>query len=191
MNTPLSEALELSGAAVALSDLRLGLPSDADPFALPDPAVVGRRITELGALITTMGDAYLRRAAEPAQQGFPAEAFAIALNRAAQTVSALGTVGQQLSALATMPPGPSGLPGSDYTRTLAATCIDEALQAAHQHLQDGVRVLRDAASDVLPSTDRSHQAALARSPHTATAGSATAAPAQSAPPVPPASGRTR
>ncbi|MFC8718043.1 hypothetical protein [Kitasatospora sp. NPDC057198] len=181
MDTPLSVALELTGAAVVLSDLRLGLPSDADPFALPDPAVVGRRITELGALITTMGDAYLRRSAEPAQQGFPAEAFAIALNRAGQTVSALGTVGQQLSALATMPTGPSGLPGSDYTRTLAATCIGEALQAAHQHLQDGVRVLRDAASDTLPAPEQAQQAVLARSPHTATAGPPTPAPTQPAP----------
>ncbi|MFF2819391.1 hypothetical protein ACFVT9_28195 [Kitasatospora cineracea] len=183
MNSPLSIALELTGAAVALSDLRLELPSDADPFALPNPAVVGRKITELGALITTMGDAYLRRTAEPAQQGFPAEAFAIALNRAGQTVSALGTVGQQLSALATMPTGPSGLPGSDYTRTLAATCIDEALQAAHRHLQDGVRVLRDAAEDALPATARSQQAALARSLHTATA-----QPSAVVPPLPLRSG---
>ncbi|MFB7950136.1 hypothetical protein ACFC6L_35105 [Kitasatospora phosalacinea] len=191
MNSPLSDALELTGAALALSNLRLGLPSDADPFGLPDPAVVGRKITELGALITTMGDAYLLRVTEPAQQGFPAEAFAIALNRAAQTVSALGTVGQQLSALIMLPPGPSGLPGSDYTRTLAATCIDEALQAAHHHLQDGVRVLRDAASDVLPASDRLQQAALARSLRTATREPSAAVPPQLAAPVQPVHGRPR
>ncbi|GLW58004.1 hypothetical protein [Kitasatospora phosalacinea] len=191
MNSPLSDALDLTGAALALSDLRLELPLTAYTFALPDPAVVGRKITELGGLITTLGDAYLLRATEPAQRGFPAEAFAIALNRAAQTVSALGTVGQQLSALAALPPGPSGLPGSDYARTLAVTCIDEALQAAHRHLQDGVRVLRDAAADVLPTSARSQQAALTRSLPTAPAKVPASAPPLPASPVRPVHGRTR
>ncbi|MFJ5879856.1 hypothetical protein [Kitasatospora cineracea] len=130
--------------AELIDEKRAKLPTGGSPFVLPEPVEVGRQIVGLGRVAAELGDEYLFRAAESAPQEYtvPAtEAFTSASSSVAQTASALGTVGQRLS----------------------ATCIDEALQAAC-HLHDGVRALRDTASEALLASARSQRAALGE-PH--------------------------
>jgi hypothetical protein len=66
-NTPLSDALALRATAFAFDAQRGKLPVPGDPHRSPDVVAVARQISELGKLVTDLGDEVLFRAADQGQ----------------------------------------------------------------------------------------------------------------------------
>ncbi|WP_405361918.1 hypothetical protein OG535_29125 [Kitasatospora sp. NBC_00085] len=193
MNSPMSEVLLLHSTASVIDDTTRLLPESSSPSFLPDPFEVGRQISELGGLITSMGDEYLLRVdVSPPQEhtARTAEAFAHAVGNVAEAASALGTVSQQLAFFARTA-GLHGEPGYAEVRSLITQTIDSAVGRARISLTQAAQGLRTAASTISPPSVRLQQATLARSPAAPTAGPSPASAAASAPPTQRAPSLTR
>ncbi|MGW3715626.1 hypothetical protein ACWD8L_00585 [Streptomyces sp. NPDC005133] len=99
-NKPISNALALRATASAFDAQRGKPPMAGDPHRSPDIAAVARQISELGKLITDLGDEVLFRAADQDQAPRTARVisnFAEAIMPAGEAASALGSVAHQLA----------------------------------------------------------------------------------------------
>lgn len=98
-NTPVTDALALRAMASSLDAQRGKLPVLGDPRRSPEAVSVSRQISDLGRLITELGDEVLFRVAEPNQPPHStrvAGAFAQASGGVGQAAAALGAVNRQL-----------------------------------------------------------------------------------------------
>ncbi|MGW7730870.1 hypothetical protein [Streptomyces canus] len=161
-NSPLSDALALRATASAFDAQRGKLPVPADPHRSPDAVAVARQISELGKLITELGDEVLLRATN----------FAAAVEPAGEAASALGAVAHQLAFL-NQTASLLDQPDARDAREAAVQVMEEALATADAALHDGANSLHSASATVSRPSVRL-QAARSRS--------ATIAPAPGSPP---------
>lgn len=176
-NTPVSDALALRATASAFDAQRGKLPVSGDRHRSPDSVAVARQISELGSLISGLGDEVLFRVADQDQEAQSARvvtSFAAAVGPAGEAASALGTVAHQLSFL-NQTEHLRDQPDARDAREAAARVTEDALGVAHTALRDAADSLHAASATVSPPSARL-QAARSRS--------ATAAPASAS--LPPA-----
>lgn len=174
-NTPISDALALPATASAFDAQRGKLPVPGDPRRSPDAVGVARQISELGKLITDLGDEVLFRAA--GQDHAPHTARVIAnlaavVEPAGEAASALGAVAHQLAFL-NQTESLRDQPDARDAREAAVRVMEDALATADAALHDGANSLHAASATVSPPSVRL-QAARSRS--------TTAAPAPGPPP---------
>lgn len=174
-NIPISDALALRATASAFDAQRGKLPVPADPHRSPDAVAVARQISELGKLITDLGDEILFRAASQDQAPHTARMitnFAAAVEPAGEAASALGAVAHQLAFL-NQTESLRDQPDARDAREAAVRVMEDALATADAALHDGANSLHSASATVSPPSVRL-QAARSRS--------TTATPAPGPPP---------
>ncbi|MET7678983.1 hypothetical protein [Streptomyces sp. NPDC005423] len=174
-NAPISDALALRATASAFDAQRGKLPVVGDPHLSPDAVAVARQISELGKLITDLGDEILFRATHQNQAPHTARVitnFAAAVEPAGEATSALGAVADQLTFL-NQTESMRDQPDARDARQAAVRVIEEALATADAALHDGANSLYAASATVSPLSVRL-QAARSRS--------TTAAPSPGFPP---------
>ncbi|MFD7070603.1 hypothetical protein ACFV97_25595 [Streptomyces sp. NPDC059913] len=164
MNTdPLSDALAIRATARSFDAQRGKLPVPDDPHRLPSSIGVAQQISELGKLITELGEEVLSRAVgkgrhSPTTLAF--SCFADAVRPAGEAATALGEVAKQLAFLERT----EHLHERAYTRDAresAGQVISEALGAADAALRDAANTLHSASTAVSPPSSRL-RAALGR-----------------------------
>lgn len=163
-NTPLSGALALRATAFAFDAQRGKLPVPGDPHRAPDAVVVAHQISELGKLITDLGDEVLFRAADQDQAPHIARvmtSFVAAVEPAGEAASALGAVAHQLAFL-NQTESLRDQPEARDAREAAVRVIEDALATADAALHDGANSLHSASATVSPPSVRL-QAARSRS----------------------------
>ncbi|MDX3775983.1 hypothetical protein [Streptomyces europaeiscabiei] len=167
-NTPISDALALRATASAFDAQRGKLPVPGDPHRSPDAVAVARQISELGELITDLGDEVLFRAAGQDQAPHTARvitSFAAAVEPAGEAASALGAVAHQLAFL-NQTESLRDQPDARDAREAAVRVLEDALATADAALHDGANSLHSASATVSPPSVRL-QAARSRSTTTA------------------------
>jgi hypothetical protein len=167
-NTPISDALALRATASAFDAQRGKLPVPGDHHRSPDAVAVARQISELGKLITDLGDEVLFRAAGQDQAPHTARVItnlAAAVEPAGEAASALGAVAHQLAFL-NQTESLRDQPDARDAREAAVRVMDDALATADAALHDGANSLHSASATVSPPTVRL-QAARSRSTTTA------------------------
>ncbi|MBE4741477.1 hypothetical protein [Streptomyces caniscabiei] len=167
-NTPISDALALRATASAFDAQRGKLPVPGDPHRSPDAVAVARQISELGKLITDLGDEVLFRAVSQAPGPHTARvvaSFAAAVEPAGEAASALGAVAHQLAFL-NQTESLRDQPDARDAREAAVRVMEEALATAGAALHDGANSLHSASATVSPPSARL-QAARSRSATTA------------------------
>ncbi|MFD5675827.1 hypothetical protein [Streptomyces sp. NPDC127040] len=175
-SNPLSDALAMRATASAFDAQRGKLPVPGDPHRSPDRVAVARQISELGKMITDLGDEVLFRAADQDREGHTARiitSFAAAVRPAGEAASALGAVAHQLSFL-DQTEHLRDQPDARDAREAAVRVMDDALGTADVALREAADSLHAASATVSPPSVR-FQAARSRS--------TTAAPAPG--PLPP------
>jgi hypothetical protein len=163
-NTPISDALALRATASAFDAQRGKLPVPGDPHRTPDAVAAARQISELGKLITEMGDEVLFRAAGQDQAPHTARVitdFAAAVVPAGEAASALGAVAHQLAFL-NQTESLRDQPDARDAREAAVRVMEDALATADAALRDGANSLHSASATVSPPSVRL-QAARSRS----------------------------
>ncbi|MFJ7096771.1 hypothetical protein ACIQWL_42145 [Streptomyces mirabilis] len=171
-----SDALALRATASVFDAQRGKLPVPTDPHRSPDSVAVARQISELGKLITDLGDEVLFRTADQDREVHTARvitSFAAAVGPAGEAASALGAVAHQLSFL-DQTEHLRDQPDARNAREAATRVIDDALGMANTALRAAVDSLHAASATVSPPSVRLH-AAHSRS--------TTAAPAAAPPPA--------
>ncbi|MBB5939966.1 hypothetical protein [Streptomyces zagrosensis] len=174
-NTPDTDALALRATASAFDAQRGKLPIPGDPHRSPNSVAVAQQISELGALISGLGDEVSSRVVGQDQEAHTARAitsFAAAVGPAGEAASALGAVAHQLSFL-NQTEHLRDQPDARDAREAAARVTDDALSMADTALREAADALHAASATVSPPSARL-QAARSRS--------ATAAPAFASPP---------
>ncbi|MEU9411842.1 hypothetical protein AB0E08_39960 [Streptomyces sp. NPDC048281] len=167
-NTPLSDALALRAMAFAFDAQRGKLPVPGDPHRSPDVVTVARQISELGKLVTDLGDEVLFRAADQNQAPHTARVitnFAAVVEPAGEAASALGAVAHQLAFL-NQTESLRDQPDARDAREAAVRVIEEALATADAALHDRANSLYAASATASPPSARL-QAARSRSATTA------------------------
>ncbi|MEU9397373.1 hypothetical protein AB0D86_46250 [Streptomyces sp. NPDC048324] len=157
-NTPISDALALRATASAFYAQRGKLPVPGDPHRSPDAVAVAvaRQISELGKLITDLGDEVLFRAAEQDQAPHTARVitnFAAAVEPAGEATSALGAVAHQLAFL-NQTESLRDQPDARDAREAAVRVMEDALAIADAALHDGANSLHSASAAVSPPSVR-------------------------------------
>ncbi|MEU6341838.1 hypothetical protein ABZ883_12925 [Streptomyces sp. NPDC046977] len=183
-NTPLTDALALRATASAFDAQRGKLPVPEDPHRSPDVVAVARQISELGQLVTDLGNEVLFRAVNQDQAPHTARVitnFASAVAPAGEAASALGAVAHQLAFLK-QTEHLRDQPDARNAREAAVGVMEEALTTADAALHDVANSLHSASAMVSPPSARL-QAARSRSttpaPGTPPPGVATAVAAPS------------
>ncbi|MDX2525226.1 hypothetical protein [Streptomyces europaeiscabiei] len=151
-NSPISDALALRATASAFDAQRGKLPVPGDPHRSPDAVAVARQISELGKLITGLGDEVLFRAADHDQSPHSARvitSFAAAVEPAGEAASALGAVAHQLAFL-NQTERLRDRPDARDAREAAVRVMEEALATADATLRDGANSLHSASATVSP-----------------------------------------
>lgn len=174
-NTLLTDALALRATASAFDAQRGKLPVPGDPHRSPDVVAVARQISELGKLVTDLGDEVLFRAADDDQAPHATRVitnFAAAVKPAGEAASALGAVAHQLAFLQ-QTERLRDQPDAKDAREAAVRAMEEGLATASAALDHGANSLHAASATVSPPSARL-QAARSRS--------ATTTPAPGAPP---------
>lgn len=176
-NTPLADALALRSTASAFDAQRGKLPVLGDRHRSPDTVTLARQISQLGALITTLGDQVLFRSNSEAQAPHTRRVisgFADAVGPAARAASALGEVAH-LHSLLDQGEHVRDHPDARGAREVATLAIGHSLERADTALRAAADSLHAASSTVSPPPGRL-RAARSRS--------TTAAPSTAAPPAP-------
>ncbi|MFG2370516.1 hypothetical protein ACGFY9_03450 [Streptomyces sp. NPDC048504] len=179
-STPVSETLALRAMASAFDAQRGKLPVPGDPWRSPDPVAVAQQISELGALITDLGDEVLFRTTDQGQEPHTVRAivgFAAALEPAGRAASALGSVAHQLSFL-DQTEHLRDQPDARDAREAATRVLSDAVDAADTALREAADSLHSASATISAPNVRL-QAARSRS--------TTKAPTPVSPPTPPPS----
>ncbi|MEU3712168.1 hypothetical protein [Streptomyces catenulae] len=183
-NTRVTDALALRTMASAFDAQRGKLPVEGDPHRSPDGVSVARQISELGKLITDLGNDVFFRAAESNREAHTSrviDGFAGAVLPAGEAASALGSVAHQLSLL-DLTEHLRDQPDARDAREAAMQVMGESLETADRALHDAATSLHIAAQGVSPSSARL-QAARRRSTIAASASPPAPTPAVSADPA--------
>ncbi|WP_078623129.1 hypothetical protein [Streptomyces prunicolor] len=155
-NTPIADALALRATASVFDAQRRKLPGPGGLHRSPDSVAVAKQISELGQLITDLGDEVLFRAAAQGQEAHAARvitSFAAAVRPAGEAASALGAVAHQLSFLH-QTEHLGNQPDARDAREAAARVMDDALGAADTALREAADSLRAASATVTPPAVR-------------------------------------
>ncbi|MET9086104.1 hypothetical protein ABZX77_30225 [Streptomyces sp. NPDC004237] len=158
--TPISDALALRATASAFDAQRGKLPVPGNPHRSPDAVAVARQISELGKLITDLGDEVLFRAADQDQAPHTARvitSFAAAVEPVGEAASALGAVAHQLAFL-NQTERLRDQPDARDAREAAVRVMEEALATADAALHDGANSLHAASATVSAPSVRLHAA---------------------------------
>lgn len=172
---PLSDALAIRAMASNFDAQRGKLPVPGDPHRLPGSIAVAQQISELGKLLTELGDELLFRAVDksPGSPTGPAvSSFSAAVRPAGKAASALGEVAEQLAFLERTE-HLHDLPDSRDAREAAGRVIDDGLGAANTALREAADSLHAASTAVSPPSRRL-RAALGRTTTPAASASTTA-----------------
>ncbi|MDT3725421.1 hypothetical protein ROS62_11150 [Streptomyces sp. DSM 41972] len=179
----LSDALAIRAMASSFDAQRGKLPVPGDPHRLPGSIVVAQQISELGKLITELGDEVLFRTVnkEAGSRTTPAvSGFSAAVRYAGEAATALGEVGQQLAFLE-QTEHLHEEPDARDAREAAGLVIDHRLETADTALREAADSLHAASTTVSPPSSRL-RAALTRTTTPAYgAAPASLAPSASAP----------
>lgn len=181
-STPSSDIRAIRATASAFDGQRGRLPVPGDHHRSPDVIAVARQISELGELITDLGNEVLFRAAAQEHEVHTARVitgFAAAMRPAGEAASALGAVAHQLSFL-NQTEHLRHQPDAQDAREAAVRVMDDALSTADTALREAADSLHAASATVSPPSVRL-RAARSRS--------TTAAPPQVPPPPTPPPGR--
>ncbi|WP_405988382.1 hypothetical protein [Streptomyces sp. NBC_00986] len=184
-NTPLSDALALRAAASAFDAQRGKLPVPGDLHRSPDNVAIARQISELGELITNLGDEVLFRAADQDRETHSARAiagFAAALEPAGRAASALGSMAHQLSFL-DQTEHLRDQPDARDAREAATLVLSDALDMADTALREAADSLHVASAMVSPPNLRLKAARSRTTSTVPTPGSPPAAPPSAATPA--------
>lgn len=155
-STPFSDALALRATASVFDAQRRKLPGLGDLHRSPDSVAVAKQISELGQLITELGDEVLFRAAAQDQEAHAARVitgFAAAVRPAGGAAFALGAVAHQLSFLH-QTEHLRDQPDARDAREAAARVMDDALGVADTALGEAADSLRAASAAVSPPAVR-------------------------------------
>ena len=155
-NTPISDALALRAAASRFDAQRGKLPSSEDLHRSPDGVAVAKQISELGQLITDLGDEVLFRAASRDREAHTARVatgFAAAIRPAGEAAAALGAVAHQLSFLH-QTEHLRDQPDARDAREAAARVMDDALGVADTALREAADSLHAASTTLSPPAAR-------------------------------------
>ncbi|MFD9427319.1 MULTISPECIES: hypothetical protein [unclassified Streptomyces] len=184
-NTPISNALALRATASAFDAQRGKLPVPGDPHRAPDSVTVARQISELGKMITALGDEVLFRTAAQDRDAHTARvitSFAAAVGPAGEAASALGSVAHQLSFL-DQTDHLRDQPDALDVREAATLVVIDTLDMADTALREAADSLHAASATVSPppvrlqaARSRSTTAASSPAPPLATAPTAAAPP---------------
>ncbi|GGN51305.1 hypothetical protein GCM10012285_41290 [Streptomyces kronopolitis] len=173
-NTPVADACALRATASAFDAQRNTLPVPGDRS--PDTVAVARQISQLGTLITTLGDQVLFRANSENQAPHSASvitSFAAVVAPAGEAASALGAAVHLYSFL-DQTEHLRDQPDARDAREGATRVAEGVLRKAHTALREVADSLHAASATISPPSARV-QAARSRS--------TTAAPAPTAPPA--------
>ncbi|WP_433855467.1 hypothetical protein [Streptomyces kronopolitis] len=163
-NTPAADARALRATASAFDAQRGKLPVPGDPHRSADTVAIARQISQLGTLITTLGDQALFRANAENQAPHNAKvitSFADAVEPAGRAASALGAAAHQLAFL-DQTEHLRDQPDARGAREVATLVIGNALGMADIALRDTADSLHAASATISPTSVRL-QAARSRS----------------------------
>ncbi|WP_065483087.1 hypothetical protein [Streptomyces sp. PTY087I2] len=180
--TPVPDARALRSAAENFDALRGKLPVPGDPHRGPDSVTVAKQISELGKMITALGDEILFRTTSPDLDAHTARVvsdFAAAVEPAGEVASALGSVAHQLSFLERTE-HLRDQPDAMDAREVATLVISDALGLADVSLRDASYPLYAAAATASPPPPWQLRAARSRSTNAAPL---PAVPASAVPPA--------
>ena len=155
-NTPIADALALHATASLFDAQRGKLPSSEDLRRSPDGVAVAKQISELGQLITDLGDEVLFRAVARDREAHTARVatgFAAAIRPAGEAASALGAVAHQFSFLH-QTEHLRDQPDARDAREAAARVMDDALGVADTALGEAADSLHAASATVSPPAAR-------------------------------------
>ncbi|WP_183068487.1 hypothetical protein [Streptomyces sp. gCLA4] len=178
---PLADALATRATASVFDAQRGKLPVPGDPHRLPGSVAVAQQISELGKLITELGDEVLFRTAHRehgSRTSLVVSSFSAAVRPAGEAAAALGEVAQQLAFLERTE-HLHDRPDTRDAREAAGRVIDEALATADMALREAADSLHAASTAISPPSSRL-RAALGRTT-TAVYEAVPAAPAAPAP----------
>ena len=154
--TPIADALALHAAASLFDAQRGNLPDPGDLRRSPDSVAVAKQISELGQLITDLGDEVLFRAAAQDREPHAARvitSFAAAVRPADEAASALGAVAHQLSFLH-QTEHLRDQPDARDAREAAARVMGDALGVADTALGEAADSLHAASATLSPPAAR-------------------------------------
>ncbi|MFE2559713.1 hypothetical protein ACFXGT_27535 [Streptomyces sp. NPDC059352] len=183
----LSDALAIRATASAFDAQRGKLPVPGDPHRLPSSVAVTQQISELGKLITELGDEILFRTVNKehgSRTSLAMSRFSAAVRPAGEAAAALGEVAKQLAFLEETE-HLHERPDARDAREAAGWVIDEALGMADTALREAADSLHAASTAVSPPSSRL-RAALTRTttPVYEAAPAATEAPPAATPVAP-------
>jgi hypothetical protein len=163
----ISDALALRATAAAIDTQRRSLPGPASRSRMPDLLAVARQISQLGKLITDLGDEVLFRSAERDREtstGQVVTSFASALRPVGEAASSLGEVAHQLAFL-DRTEHLRNQPDARDAGEAAVRVIDDALDMTGLALREAAGSLHAASAAMSPPSVRL-QAARSRSSNT-------------------------
>ncbi|MEV7121211.1 hypothetical protein [Kitasatospora griseola] len=144
MTSSTTESQALDSLADRLAAHRAALPSAAIPFQLPEPAVVGRQLRELGLLIakTTMNfQSWIATEPPSESSARAASAFAATTDHLGQVVSALGSIASQ-NAFFARTEAFRDQPDVAASRKTVLRVLDLAVSNAQEELDEAIGHLR-------------------------------------------------
>lgn len=171
--TSLSDALALRATAAAFDAQRGKLPILGDQYRSPDVATLSRQITELGSLISDLGNQMLLRAAEPGHASRTdrvVNVLAEAVDPASRAASQLGRAAHELAFL-TQTEQLRHQPDAADAREAATCAVEEALESAGAALYEAATALHTASAAVSPPSGRLRAARSRTTTDIPTAGS--------------------
>lgn len=164
-NPPATDARALRATAAALDAQRNKLPAPDDPHRFADTVAVAGQISQLGTLITTLGDQVLFRANAETQAPHSARVitgFASAVTPVGEAVAALGEVAHQLAFLDQTEHLREQVDARD-ARQAAVRVREYALNAADTALREAAGTLHAAATTTASPSSAQLRAARHRS----------------------------
>ncbi|GGR35135.1 hypothetical protein [Streptomyces roseolus] len=159
----LADALAVRAMAWAFDAQRGKLPVPGDPHRLPSNVAVAQQISELGKLISELGDEVLFRTVNNSPGSATSRtvsSFSAAVRPAGEAASALGEVAEQLVFLE-QTEHLQDRPDAQDARKAAGRVIDEMLETAYTALREAGDSLHAASTALSPPSSR-FRAALGR-----------------------------
>ncbi|MGW9115470.1 hypothetical protein ACWGRV_02325 [Streptomyces sp. NPDC055663] len=160
---PLADALAIRATASAFDAQRGKLPVPGDPHRFPSSVAVAQQISELGKLITELGNEVLFRTVSrehDSRTSLAVSSFSAAVRPAGEAAVALGKVAQRLAFLE-QTEHLHDRPDIRDAGEAAGRVIDEALGTADMALREAADSLHAASAVVSPPSSRL-RAALTR-----------------------------
>ena len=163
-SNPITDAMALYTTACAFDSQRRKVPQLADPHRLADLVAVARQSSDLGAMISEMGDEVFFLAFDRAREPHTdrvINGFVAAIAPAGEATAALGSLAQQFAFL-NQSEHLRDQPDTAAARVAARQTIEDAILAADSSLAWAAEILHAASASISPPSARM-RAALHRS----------------------------